>query len=179
MAMRKVFALVLTLSLGGCALDTGSPAPELQPISLGQTAPNEDPSPTTEASASEQPSEPLQTPTDPPPFARDRFAEIDIEDQAGDGRSVSIDEIEISGGNSFLVIYDSTGLVLASALVTAQSQPVKIKLDYPLESSQELEAALYLDDGDGEFSLANDYPILDDEDELVHEDFYYRITSDG
>jgi hypothetical protein len=54
---------------------------------------------------------------------------------------------------------------------------VTIKLDYPLESSQELEAALYLDDGDGVFRLADDFPILDDEEELVHEGFYYRLTS--
>lgn len=178
MAMRKVAVVVLMLSLAGCSTTSAAPMEDLEAITLGQQQSGGNTSAANTLGESEQPSDSVEPQPDAQTYARDRYAEIDIEDQTGNGSSISIDEIEISGGNSFLVIYDSTGLVLASALVTAQSQPVTIKLDYPLASSQELEAALYLDDGDGEFSLARDFPILDDEEELVHEDFYYRLTSD-
>ena len=176
--MRKVAVVVLMLSLAGCSTSSAAPMEDLEAITLGQQHSGGNTSAANGSGEGDQPSDSDEPQPDAPTYARDRYAEIDIEDQTGDGSSISIDEIEISGGNSFLVIYDSTGLVLASALVTAQSQPVTIKLDYPLASSQELEAALYLDDGDGEFSLASDFPILDDEEELVHEDFYYRLTSD-
>ena len=176
--MRKVAVVVLMLSLAGCSTSSAAPMEDLEAITLGQQQSGVNTSAANDSGEGEQPSDSDEPQPDAQTYARDRNAEIDIEDQTGDGSSISIDEIEISGGNSFLVIYDSTGLVLASALVTAQSQPVTIKLDYPLASSQELEAALYLDDGDGEFSLASDFPILDDEEELVHEDFYYRLTRD-
>jgi hypothetical protein len=176
MSMRKVATFALALGLAGCSANSTSPAADLQPIILGQGSSGVGMSEVPQPTVTEQASDSLEPRPSAPTYARDRYAEIDIDDQSGDGSSISIDEIEISGGNSFLVIYDSTGLVIVSALVTAQSQPVTIKLDYPLESSQELEAALYLDDGDGVFRLADDFPILDDEEELVHEDFYYRLT---
>lgn len=110
-------------------------------------------------------------------YATDPTAEVDIDDQSGNGESLAIDEIKVGRGSSFLVIYDSSGVVLAQTLVTPLSQPVTIFLDAPLESSQELQAALYLDNGDGVFQLDKDLPLLDEEGELVHEDFYYRLTN--
>jgi hypothetical protein len=36
-----------------------------------------------------------------------------------------------------------------------------------------------LDDGDGEFNLEKDSPLIDDENEIVHEDFDYTIAKNG
>ncbi len=112
-------------------------------------------------------------------YAVDRSAEIDIEDQTGDGQLVQIDEIRVGRSNTFLVIYDSSGVVLASTLVSPQSQPVDVKLQRALTKSSQLEAVLYLDDGDGQFEIDQDSPLIDDEGELVHEDFEYRVSKNG
>ncbi len=112
-------------------------------------------------------------------FAVDRSAEIEIEDQIGTGEFVLIEEIRVGRANSFLVIYDSTGTVLAANLVSPQSQPVNVRLERPLTESAKLEAVLYLDDGDGEFNLEKDSPLIDDENEIVHEDFDYTIAKNG
>jgi len=102
---------------------------------------------------------------------------VDIEDQEGDGTSLAIDEIKVGRANAFLVIYDTSGLVIAETLVTPQSQPVTLLLEIPLTRSQDLQAALYLDDGDGVFELDLDLPLLGEEGKLVHEDFFYKVTN--
>ena len=114
-----------------------------------------------------------------PNYAVDRSAEIDIEDQTGDGQLVQIEEIRVGRSNTFLVIYDSSGTVLASTLVSPQSQPVDVKLERTLTKSSQLEAVLYLDDGDGQFEIDQDSPLIDDEGELVHEDFEYIVSKNG
>jgi hypothetical protein len=112
-------------------------------------------------------------------FAVDRSAEIEIEDQIGNGELVFIEEIRVGRANSFLVIYDSTGTVLAANLVSPQSQPITVRLERPLTKSEKLEAVLYLDDGDGEFNLDKDSPLVDAENEIVHEDFDYKVAKNG
>lgn len=185
--MKKLIALVPILVLSGCVGAPSEPELQFDSIALGETGSVATAQPSSSAAASEEPQHsqgPSQEPSTSPSesesssdeYAQDRYAEIDIEDQSGDGVMVQIEEIRISGSNSFLVIYDNNGLVLASALVTPQSQPVTIKLQVPITESQELEAVLYLDDGDGLFDLNKDFPILDYEQELVHEDFYYRVN---
>ena len=185
MTMKKVLAIAAVAILSGCSSAQNTPIVEFDSVQLGETnATTAEPAPTSggsdpQPSSSESPSPTPTDSDDEAEYARDRYAEIDIEDQAGNGASVLIDEIHISGGNSFLVIYDRTGLVLSSTLVTTQSQPVQILLDTPLSSSQELEAVLYLDNGDGRFSLAEDSPILDEDGDLVHEDFDYTVVNNG
>lgn len=185
MTMRKVLAIAGIALLSGCSGATNSPILEFASIQLGENdVTTAEPDPTSagsepQPSSGESPSPKPTDSDDEAEYARDRYAEIDIEDQTGNGVSVLIDEIHISGGNSFLVIYDRTGLVLSSTLVTTQSQPVQILLDTPLSSSQELEAVLYLDNGDGRFSLAEDSPILDEDGDLVHEDFDYTVVDNG
>ena len=124
-------------------------------------------------------SNPLPTKTLDPQgqeYANDQSAEIDIEDQSGDGTTLEIDEIKVGRGDAFLVIYNASGLALAEVLVTPQSQPVTIRLTQALEKSQPLQAALYLDNGDGIFELDSDLPILGEEGKLVHADFDYTVT---
>ncbi|MEK9578150.1 MAG: hypothetical protein VW008_02235 [Aquiluna sp.] len=181
--MKKLTALVPILVLSGCMGAPSEPELQFDSIALGDTGSVATAQPSSSAAAAEEPQasqEPSASPSESESssdeYAQDRYAEIDIEDQSGDGVMVQIEEIRISGSNSFLVIYNTSGLVLASALVTPQSQPVTIKLQVPITKSQELEAVLYLDDGDGVFDLNKDFPILDDEQELVHEDFYYRVN---
>lgn len=110
-------------------------------------------------------------------YATDPSAEVDIDDQSGSGSELKIDEIKVGRGNAFLVIYDNSGLVLTETLVTPQSQPVTVRLNSPVTSSQELQATLYLDNGDGVFELDLDLPILGEEGKLVHETFYYRVNN--
>ena len=175
--MRKTALFLAVLMLSGCAASPSGPTLDFESVDL--LAPTDAGS---EGSQNEQPSQPVQSEPEDEEVrqesALDRFAEIEIEDQSGDGSSVLIDEIQISAGNAFLVVYDSSGMVLGSTLVTPQSQPVRLRLDVPIATSQELEAALYLDDGDGKLSINDDIPIYDDERELVHEDFYYGVNVD-
>ena len=162
MTMRKVVAALGLVLLSGCSVQANQPELGFSNITLdGQSRPAVTPS---------------QIPEDSD-YAVDSRADIDIEDQQGDGNSVVIEELKVGRDNTFLVIYDTTGLVLASAKASPQSQPVQVSLDIPVTVSQELEAALYLDDGDGVFSLQLDRPLVDYEGEIVHEDFYYRVVS--
>lgn len=193
--MKKLAILPLLLSLAGCTAGATQPTLEFSAINLDGSQAIASPAPSATTSDSPSPdatesSSPSATESSSPSasseerddddeieYAQDRYAEIEIDDQSGDGTSVRISEIQIAGSNSFLVIYNKNGVVLGSALVTAQSQPVQVRLDQPLESSQELEAALYLDNGDGIFRLNEDLPILDEERDLVHEDFYYQVST--
>lgn len=159
-ACGLVTATLLAVSLAGCSIAPNSDFKNFDSIVLDE---NPTPTPTqTIDSAGQQ-------------YATDPFAEVDIDDQSGDGTSVEIDEIKVVRGNSFLVIYDLNGIVLAESLVTPQSQPVTLALNTPVSVSQELQATLYLDNGDGLFELDLDLPILGEEGELVHETFWYSV----
>ena len=154
--------LLGALTLSGCAVAPAGDLENFEPISLGD---NPAPAPTKTFDPEGQ------------EYANDPSAEVDIEDQSGDGLLIQIDEIKVGRANAFLVIYDSSGLVIAQTLVTPQSQPVNLVLDSPLTRSQDLQAALYLDNGDGVFQLDLDLPLLGEEGELVHEDFYYKVAN--
>ena len=163
MGMKRILALIVLLSLAGCSAQAPDEFVAFEQITLGDSEPAAVPVPGNQEVS----------------FVVDASAEIEIEDQRGDGRSVEIEEIRVGREGTFLVIYDGTGLVIASALVSPQSQPVNVELDVILERSQELQAALYLDNGDGEFSIASDLPLVDDEGEIVHEDFDYELVPNG
>ena len=113
-----------------------------------------------------------------PKYATDRTAEIDIDDQSGDGTTLRIDEVELGAKAAHLAFFDESGALLGSALVTPQSQPVSVKLIKAITFSQEIDAFLFLDDGDGVFELEDDRPIHDEDGELVDEDFDYWLESD-
>lgn len=161
MGVKKLAIIGATLLLSGCA--ASQPAPELG---------------FTKIDLQNSPGGETQTPVEPEQdfeYAIDARAEIEIPDQSGNGKSVMIEEIRVGREGTFLVIYDQSGLVLGATEVSPQSQPVTVGLDVELEQSQELQATLYLDNGDQIFDLKTDLPLLDDEGELVHEDFYYRV----
>lgn len=103
----------------------------------------------------------------------DSFAELEIEDQSGSGLFIEVEEVRLSLGTSFLVVSDKDGSILGYAIATPDSQPVSVPLATRLSSSQKLIAQLFLDNGDGEFSIETDAKLIDDEGDLVEEDFDY------
>lgn len=107
------------------------------------------------------------------PTVTDESAELDVEDQRGDGRSVRIDEVRFASGDGMVGIYDAGLKLLGWAAVTSGVQPVRIDLDRRLGSSQELIAVLHRDDGDGRLDAGD--PVVVEEGEQVSEDFDYLL----
>lgn len=110
-------------------------------------------------------------------YVRD-YAELEIDDQMGDGTSVQIREIETSLQAGLIVIFDSTGSYLGEAIVSSTVQPVSIELATPIASSQELVAQLFSDNGNGVFD-SKDLQVIESEDneiEIIDEDFEYEIN---
>jgi hypothetical protein len=176
MNMRSILILGFSaMLLAGCAPVSSGPVANFESVILGGAqAPAQTPS--SPDSPSENPSPEILLDTE---WAVDEIAEIEIEDQSGDGKAVAIEELRVGREGVFLVIYDSTSLVLAAVPVSPKSQPVTVSLSPELTKSQELEAVLYLDNGDSIFDLSSDVPIVDDEGELVHEDFEYEFVTSG
>ena len=103
----------------------------------------------------------------PPGTVIDPAADLDIDDQRGDGTRVVIESLSTSVAGVTLVIVDARGRTVASVPVTPGVQPVTIALDVPLSRSQELRGELRAPDGSG--------ILVDDEGEAVEEDFDYVI----
>jgi hypothetical protein len=106
----------------------------------------------------------------------DAFAELEIEDQSGDGRQIVIEEIRITNRLGFVGILDAEGKLLGYSKVTNQSQPVSVRLETAVSSNSKLFARLYADNGDISFDELTDFPVLDDDGELVIEDFDYWLS---
>lgn len=162
MGVKKVAIALAVLALAGCSTQNDSQLITFDRVELGSN-----PAQTAESAA-----------PDVSGFVVDSAAKVDIDDQQGDGDSVAIEQLRVGRAGTFLVIYNSNGLVLATQMVSPLSQPVNIALDVELEASADLQAVLYLDNGDSIFDLRTDTPIVDGEGELVHEDFYYRVVED-
>lgn len=154
-----VLTLVTTLMVSGCAQTVNSTV-NLPNIDLGATE-----SPT-----------PIESPSVATGTFSDAFAELEMEDQSGDGTQVSIEEVRIAFELGFIGVFDLEGNLLGFAKVTDQSQPVAVKLEKAISSSTKLLAKLYADNGDGTFDPSNDLPVLDDDRELVIEDFDYQLS---
>lgn len=104
----------------------------------------------------------------------DERAELDVEDQRGDGRSVVVEEVAFTGSEALVGIFDAGGNVIGSVLVEAGTPSVTIELDRRIESSQRLIAALLRDaNGNGEIDDAD--PVLAEEGEPVIEDFDFIV----
>lgn len=108
------------------------------------------------------------------PTVVDDTAEIDVEDQRGDGSSVRVDEVRFSTGTGIVGIYDAGLKLLGWSVVKSGVKPVTVELDRTLGSSQELLAVLHRDDGDGQ--LGSGDPVVVEEGEQVSEDFDYVLN---
>ena len=107
-------------------------------------------------------------------------AELEIEDQRGDGTSVLIDEVRTNLQAGLIVIFDISGNYLGSAPVSASVQPVSIQLESPVTRSQELIGQLFADNGNGIFD-SSDLPVSEPEEdqsdeEAIYEDFEYEVN---
>ena len=154
------FILLSSLALAGCA-ETTSPNLDIPPVEL-----RGDWTPTPPASS-----------TIDPGTLNDAFAELELEDQSGDGSRVQVEEIRIGFDIGFIGIFDLEGNLMGYAKVTSQSQPVSVSLDTPVVASMELLGKLYADNGDGKFDPATDPAVLDDDREMVFEAFDYRLSN--
>ena len=106
----------------------------------------------------------------------DPRADLDIEDQRGDGSSVLIDSVRVTRDGVYLVIMDDDGIVLGSTPTPPGVQPVQVDLDRPITQSGYYLGLLLLDDGDGIVDPNVDLPLRDDDDDIVDEDFEYYLN---
>lgn len=111
---------------------------------------------------------PLKPPSDPE-------AEIEIDDQSGDGTSLMIDEVEFSLNAVWLIIRSKQGELFHSELLTYGAKKASIQLMTPLKSGEYL-VSLHTDDGDGKFDSTKDLLIRGHEKEMAQEDFDYTRT---
>jgi hypothetical protein len=153
-----MLAIGATLLTAGCA---SQPAVDSELTAIQLASPS--PSSTQISDEDSEPNSPVS----------DSFAELEFDDQAGDGQIVKVEEVSLSLGLGFVVITNQYGDILGYATATPDSQPVSVSLNSPVAFSQELIGILFLDNGDGEFASETDSRIRDGEGELIEEDFDY------
>lgn len=78
-------------------------------------------------------------------------AEVSVQDQSGDGATVTVPAATISGSNGWVAIHQVEGgqpgpVVGAAYIPEGSSQNVTVTLDQPLTSSQTLSAMIHTDD---------------------------------
>lgn len=97
----------------------------------------------------------------------DPLADLDIDDQRGDGTSVVVESLTTGLPGVELVLVDGQGRTLVTMPVKPGVQPVTVELRVRLERSQEVRGMLMSSDGSG--------ILIDDDGETVEEDFDYVI----
>lgn len=154
-------------ALPGCAsvADVAPEGADLAPIVV--TLPSSDPS--------SNPSAVSVTGDESSPVT-DLLADLDIDDQVGDGRSVVIESVDTDLPVVHIVIETRDGQVLGSDLRTAGLQPVTLRLDQPVPGPAKLVGRMLADDGDGILEIGADRPVIDEEGEQVAENFDYVFT---
>lgn len=173
-------ALLLLLVSAGCSQPLQSDLPAV--INLGQTG--QTPSQAPSGSVEPEGSDSIDIEQDPKLGGSDGGtsrttevfdyeAEIEIEDQSGDGKSIEIREISVSLQGLLLVIFDNQKVV-AQVPVSPTSQPVTVLTEAPILSNGELIAFLFKDNGNGVFDN-QDLPVVEKPGDEVHEEFFYRM----
>lgn len=170
---RLLIPLGLALVLGGCSAGQQEQAVEA-PVTLATASPT-----AVEPSIEPVPVNELAVADDDalPPGARsvvDESADLDVEDQVGDGRQVRLDGVRAGSAAGFVAVYDAGWTLLGTTSVAPGVQPVTLTLTQSVRSSQELLAVLHRDDGDGTFDASTD-PVVIADGEPVAEDFDYIL----
>lgn len=119
-------------------------------------------------------------PAVPTPF-RDNEAELDAEDQVGDGRTVMVDDVQLTRTDGFVTVcmLDSNRLLGSSPIArSTDDRPVRVRLDEPITTTTRLLVVLYADNGDGHFDWATDPRVSGDDDDVADlevERLTYRV----
>jgi hypothetical protein len=184
---RVVAAVAAATLLAGCASGTqelgSEPAVSLAPAASGAPVPQEassaPPAPPAGAGASQDDDADDVIPVGAATVL-DTTAEVEVEDQAGDGRSVEVEQVRPGAEPGFVVVYDAGRVVLGSAYLSTGVRALAMELDTPVRAGQQLVAALFRDDGDGTFDPRTDRLVVEEDDddpdgEPVTEDFDYVL----
>ena len=137
----------------------GSETP-LSPIVTAQPSPSTSGSASSSTSPSANPSASTSGGPSAGEASSDTGAELEVEDQRGDGRTVTIERASTTGGTGFVAVYSGDQLL---GSVPVGSGTLTVQLDSRVPATGELQAVLFGDDGDSRFDAAKD-PRLDDED---------------
>lgn len=182
-------AAALLLSACGNDAEPAAPAPEAPATSAAvpsaeatSAAPSADPSsasPSAPASPSSSPS------ASGGPTVDDDRAELDVEDQRGDGRSVDVEEVRLTSGTGFVAVYTREGQLLGSAEVGG-GRTLTVELEERIPATGEYRAVLFADEGDGTFDPETDPRVVegdddgdddqDDDEDAVDDEFDYRLS---
>ena len=113
----------------------------------------------------------------------DDDAELDAEDQHGNGRFVDVDDVQISRSDGFVAVcWPDMGRLLGSARIARSDddRDVRITLDERITKTIKLGLVLYADAGDGRLDGVDDRVVSDDDyedkDDLAVEFLTYRYT---
>lgn len=86
--------------------------------------------------------------------------ELEVEDQRGDGRTVTIEEASTPTGTGFVAVYRGDQLL---GSVPVSTGVLTVQLDTRVPATGELQAVLFGDDGDNQLDAAAD-PRLEEEE---------------
>jgi hypothetical protein len=166
--MSTARARLIGLALAGCTALAGSGcASDAPPTALGPGIVT--PGGASAGSASSPPpvdSSATPTQSASPAPVRDDAAEIEVENQSGDGRTVRIQQAQLSRAG-FVVVYAKDGKrLLGSAKIkpSTDNRPITVRLDRRLTASAQLLVVLHADDGDGRFNVKQDPRVPGAED---------------
>lgn len=167
--MYKIFISILAiLSLTSCSTQNSQLNVPNAPIVLDGEIKGESTTPTPSSSASLETEPPVKQ---KPVF--DPSAEIEVDDQSGDGTLLEIDEVEFSLNQVWLIVRSKSGELFHSELLSYGIKKVNIQMNVPLVTGKYI-ASLHNDNGDRIFDSSVDLILREEEDELVREDFDFR-----
>lgn len=159
--LRAASAGLAVAALTACSADE----PAAAPVRAGVAAPPPATSPVTSPDAGA---------TTPARTQVDVGAELEVDDQSGDGRTVRVEQARLSDGTGHVALLDRDGRLLGSVPVPRGDRAVTVRLREPLRASAELVAVLHADDGDGRFERERDAVVVDDDGEREEDDLDYR-----
>jgi hypothetical protein len=108
-----------------------------------------------------------------PASVEDPGAELDVDDQRGDGRSVVVAEATLARGSGWVVVRAHSGEVLGAAPVRRGARLLRVVLDRPATSGVLL-VELRRDDEDGRFEPGQD-PLVTEDGEPQRETLRYVL----
>jgi hypothetical protein len=109
---------------------------------------------------------------------QDNGAELDLEDQSGDGSAVVVEEVGLSAGPGLVVVTraGSTSPIGAAVVGDGGARDLTVVLSERLTGDEKVRAVLYVDvDEDGSFDPAQDSVVVDEEGDVEADDADYRL----